>query len=473
MDYIGEPAPYQKHLVELSAKNDSLALLWDAGVGKTYATIHAMRLDFNTIGRIKKSLILSPIVTLWNWKEEFAKFSKFSDKCHVIDGSGAKRLHQLQELVDQNCIIILNWEALRTEAIHSLLRDKFQPEIIVGDELHMIKSYKSKTAKLAVELADGVRERKGKVFGMTGTAILNSIQDIYMQYRFLDGGKLFGRNFFAFRNIYMYDSLGSVPNAKFPKYVPRQEMFSELTVKIYSIATKVSKKEALPYLPELVEIKRYVKLGTEQAKAYKEMKRDFITWFNENSAVVAQLALTKILRLQQIVCGHVTDEHGKEHIFAENPRVDVLQDLLLELTAEHKVIVWHTFRADSEIIGKVCRNNNINHVFINGEQSLKEKKEAMDAFNNDENCRVLVGNRRAGGIGINLIAADYSIVYSRNFSLGEEEQSKARNYRRGSERHEKIIKIDLVAKDTIDEDLLLAIQNKSDIAGTILTKIKE
>lgn len=473
MEYIGDPAPYQKELVELSQQQKALALLWDAGVGKTYAVIHAMRYDFNLNARIRKTLILSPIVTLWNWKEEFAKFSHFADKCHVIDKSGSKRIAQLQSLAESDCVLILNWEALRTQTIFSLLKDVFKPEIIIGDELHMIKSYKSKTAKLAVDLADGVRSRQGRVFGMTGTAILNSIADIYMQYRFLDGGSSFGRNFFAFRNVYMKDANEHNPHSRFPNYIARPEMFDELTKKIYAKATKVSKKEALPYLPELVEIKRYVELGKDQGRAYEEMRRDFITWVQGNeTAVVAQLALTKLLRLQQIVCGHVTDENGKDNIFADNPRLNALQDLLVELTPNHKVIVWHTFRIDSELISKVCVKNNISHVFINGEQNLAKKQEAMNAFNNDPDCKVLVGNRRAGGIGINLIAADYSVVYSRNFSLGEEEQSKARNYRRGSERFSQIIKIDLVAKNTIDEDLLLAIQSKSDIASTILTKFK-
>jgi len=473
MQYIGEPAPYQKELVELSTKIPNLALLWDAGVGKTYAVIHALRLHFSTVGMVKKTLILSPIVTLWNWKEEFAKFSKVSEFCHVIDKSGAARINQINDLVHANCIIILNWEALRTKAVFDLI-SAFSPDVLIGDEMHMIKSYKSKTAKLAVQIADGVRQRQGKIFGMTGTAILNSVQDIYMQYRFLDGGRSFGTNYFSFRNTYMMDINNShLHKGRFPKYMPRQEKYPELTAKIYSIATKVSKKEALPYLPELVEIKRYVELSKEQMKLYTEMKRDFITWVAEQEAVVAQLALTKMLRMQQIVCGHVGTEDGKEYLIKDNPRIKALEDLLLELTPNHKVIVWHTFRADSELIGKLCKSKDINHVFINGAQTLAQKKEAMDVFNNDSNCRVLVGNRRAGGIGINLIAADYSVVYSRNFSLGEEEQSKARNYRRGSEQFDKIIKIDLIAKNTIDEDLLLAIQSKSDIASTILTKLKE
>lgn len=473
MEFIGEPAPYQRELVELSAKIPTVGLLWDAGVGKTYAVIHALRFQYNLNFRVMKTIIFAPIVTLWNWKAEFDKFSKIGHLVHVIDRKGAKRIEQLASAIKQNCVIVINWEALRTEAVMKLIGE-FAPEIIVGDEMHILKSYKSSTAKLAVRIADDVRKRNGRVFGMTGTAILNSVQDIYMQYRFLDGGKLLGTNFFTFRNQYMVDMNANWRGQKkFPDWKPRPEMFPELNRKIYTISTKVTKKEALPFLPDLVEINRYVELSPEQNKLYTEMKRDYITWINANSAAVAQLALTKLLRLQQIVCGHINDEHGNVHYIKDNPRLGALEDILLSLISEHKVIVWHTFKADSTLICRMLEKNKIKFVTINGEQDITQKQEAMNDFNTRDDCRVLVGNRRAGGIGINLIAADYSVVYGRNFSLGEEEQSKARNYRRGSEIHEKIIKIDLIAKGTVDETLAEALKNKSDVAGIILRQFKE
>ena len=92
----------------------------------------------------------------------------------------------------------------------------------------------------------------------------------------------------------------------------------------------------------------------------------------------------------------------------------------------------------------------------------------MSEFKNNSKVRVVIANRRAGGIGINLVEASYSINYSRNFSLGEELQSESRNHRGGSQIHEKITKIDIVAKDTIDELLLEALQNKHDLNKRII-----
>lgn len=85
---------------------------------------------------------------------------------------------------------------------------------------------------------------------------------------------------------------------------------------------------------------------------------------------------------------------------------------------------------------------------------------------------VAICNRRAGGVGVNLVAASHSIVYSRNFSLEEELQSEARNYRSGSERHESIVKIDLAVKDSIDEEVMLALKNKEQVSTQVLDMVK-
>jgi SNF2 family DNA or RNA helicase len=97
----------------------------------------------------------------------------------------------------------------------------------------------------------------------------------------------------------------------------------------------------------------------------------------------------------------------------------------------------------------------------------------MVQFRGDDDTRVVICNRRAAGTGINLVEASYSIVYSRNFSLAEELQSRDRNHRGGSQIHDKVTKIDLCAKDTIDELCLEALLNKQSLAERIIDIAKE
>jgi SNF2 family DNA or RNA helicase len=235
-------------------------------------------------------------------------------------------------------------------------------------------------------------------------------------------------------------------------------------------ALRAVKEECLD-LPPLIKEKIEVELSAEQKRMYKEMKNEFITFIKEESeekerAVVAELAITKGLRLQQIVSGFVKTDTGETINCKKNPRLDALSTLLEELTPGHKVIVWACFKQDYEEIKKVCQKLKIKFAEVHG--GIKNKDEQCEKFRKDKDIRVVICNQASAGIGINLVEASYSIYYSRNFSLEQDVQSEARNYRGGSEVHSKITRIDLVAPGTIDELVLKALESKQNIADVIL-----
>lgn len=483
MQFKLQPYEHQLKALEMAKEHKDLGLLWEMGTGKTGGMINILRQKYMEEGRLRKTLILSPLVTLLNWKEEFAIHSNIleSDIVTLYKGGGKGKAKQLfNQVFDSKVgalsipkIAITNYEAILNENLFNLLSE-WQPEIVVCDESHLCKNPKSKRTKLVTKLVQNAKHR----YILTGTPILNNVADVFSQFLIMDMGATFGRNFYTFRNTYMQDlnaNWGGHGGKRWSDWVARADKFDELTAKIYTKCFRVTKDECLD-LPPLIKEKRTVQLGKEQKKYYEQMKRDFITFVNEKeaegSAVVAQLAVTKALRLQQIVSGYMVNELSEEINIKDNPRLKELENLLDELTPNHKVIVWCSFRNNYKQIGELLEAKELRHVFITGEQSLEDKKRAMDAFQTDENVRVCVANRRAGGIGINLTAADYSIVYSRNFSLGEELQSEARNHRGGSQIHERIVKIDICAEETIDEHVLQALRSKQDISDRIIDMVK-
>lgn len=482
MKFKLKPYAHQLQALEMAKEHKNLGLLWEMGTGKTGGLINILRMLYAEEGRLRKTLILSPLVTLLNWKEEFAIHSYISDSDIVTmyKGGGAGKAKLLfQKTFDSKVgalsipkIAITNYEAVLNEGLFNVLTE-WQPEIIICDESHLCKNPKSKRTKAVVKIAQKAKH----VYILTGTPILNNVSDVFSQFLIMDKGETFGRNFHTFRNFYMQD-LNRVMggNQKFSDWVARPEKFDELTAKIYSKCYRVTKEECLD-LPPLIKQKIIVQLGKEQKKYYEQMKRDFITYVEEKSkdtagAVVAQLAITKALRLQQIVSGYAVTELGDEIDIQDNPRLRELERLVAELTPDHKVIIWCSFRNNYRQIGALLERMQIKHVYITGEQNLEQKKSSMDNFQADVDTRVVVANRRAGGIGINLTAASYSIVYSRNFSLGEELQSEARNHRGGSQIHDRIVKIDMVAEDTIDEHVLKALRSKQDISDRIIDLVK-
>lgn len=469
MKFKTKPYKHQLEVLDTCKDKNEFALFWEMGTGKSFGTINLLRQIYYKEKQVVKTLILSPIVTLRNWKREFEMHSFIPPQdVVVLDRSGKHRLQDMEKIKNQNKIVIVNYEAFQNTTFVELVLE-FGARVLVCDESHLLKNHKSKRAKNVVKLSDTVDYR----FILTGTPILNSALDIFNQYRVLDGGDTFGSNYWTFLHRYFYDqnaSWAKKPN-HFPKYAMRNDRAEELNSKIYSKAMRVTKESCLD-LPPLVEKRLEVPLSPGQKKMYKEMKNDFITFIADNKdkpqAVVAQLAVTKAIRLQQIVTGFVQTEEGETIALGDIPRLQVVAELLQEITPNHKVIIWCSFKHNYEQIAEICKRQNIKYCMITGEQNARDKDRSIVAFNTESDVRACIANRRAGGIGVNLVSASYSIVYSRNFSLGEEKQSAARNYRAGSEVHESITKIELISTGTIDELIGKALEGKQHISDLIL-----
>lgn len=472
LEYLIPPYEWQKKLLALSIEQKDVAVLADMGTGKTKGIVDVLRYKYMQYKQLQKTLIISPLVTLFNWKEEFKKNSKIpQDRIAVLHGSTDKKLKLFMETTKGTnpAIVIMNYESMISPKIVAAMK-AWGVEILVLDESHYAKSHKAKRSKAIHELSLGCKHR----YIMSGTPMTNSVTDIYMQYLILDNGATFGRNFFTFQRTYMYDqnSSWSHLHTHFPKWVPRPEMLDALQSKIYSKAIRVTKDECMD-LPPFIQQVYEVELSPSQKKYYKAMEDDYVTFVQENEAKgisVATTALTKALRLQQIVTGFAKLDDGSEIEIEDNPRLSALEELISALHGQHKVIVWCAFINNYKQIGELLRALQIPHVFITGEENLTEKQEAMQAFNSEESIRVAVCNRKAAGIGVNLVAASYSIVYSRNFSLEQELQSRDRNYRGGSQIHERIVKIDLCAKDTVDEDVTKALVEKKEISDRVIER---
>jgi SNF2 family DNA or RNA helicase len=256
-----------------------------------------------------------------------------------------------------------------------------------------------------------------------------------------------------------------------PDWQIRPGAIDDISVKIKAISTHYKKSECLD-LPPMLRKTVIVPLSKVQEKHYSMMKNNFITFLGDK-ACTAQLAITKALRLQQIVSGFIALEDESIVTLKENPRLDALEDLLEDLVVEagKKVIVWACWKENYKQIRELLVKLGIKYVEVHGEISSKQKQEAIDAFCGQDDIKIFLGNQGAAGIGINLVQASYSIYYSRNFSLEHDIQSEARNYRGGSEIHESITRIDLVAQGTIDELILESLANKQEVSDKVLRDV--
>ena len=455
---------HQKEAIARAQDAAEFALLFDLGTGKTRTAIEILRAKFNKHG-IMRTLILCPLVVMRNWRDEILKYSKIPESEILIpSGSGREKTESIKKT--QAHIIILNYDALIRDELHDALFE-WCPEILICDESHRLKNITAKRTKKTIELADRTVYR----YILTGTPILNGPMDIFSQFRVLDGGATFGRNFYSFRHKFFYDLHAFMPKQRhFPKWRIKDRAAEELNKLIYTKAMRVKKEEALD-LPPLIKQTILVEMSPEQKRLYESMKKDFIA-FVQNSGTsqvsVAELAVTKALRLLQICSGFIKLEDGSEISLKDTPKIDALRDLLEELTPSHKVIIWAVFKQNYRAIGDLLTELGLEYAELHGGVSEKQKAQALDSFKKDERVRVMLAHPGSGGIGVSMVEAPYAIYYSRGFSLEFDLQSEARNHRGGSEIHDKITRIDLVCENTLDDLVKKALAEKQEVGESLL-----
>lgn len=467
MDYRIQPWKHQLQAIEAAKDVRSYGLFFEQGCGKTSTVINILRYKFEVHARTLPTLIFCPPIVIENWRREFLAHSTIDKKeILLLTGSSFNRLCDFEKYVlryNEAKIVITNYEALYMINLIEKIK-KWMPTVVILDESHKCKDITAKRTKKAIEVGEHAMYR----YILSGTPIVKNAFDIFPQFLFLDGGETLGKSFRDFRERFFIDL-----NARrskigyFPDWQPRMGALTEINKLIYTKSMRVKKSECLD-LPPLVRQTVHFELEESQGIFYQKMMKDAVAEVG-GQVVSADLAIKKALRLQQVTTGYVTTDEGEERTWSPNPRVSALEEIIDTIGQDHKIIIWANFRQNYKAIEGLLYRKGISYVQVTGETDPKAKQANIDAFNSSRGGpRVLIGHPASCGIGANLTAASYAIFYSRGFSLENDLQAEARNYRGGSEVHDKITRIDLVAKDTIDEVVLTALAVKQDTAETIL-----
>lgn len=425
------------------------ALLMEMGCGKTITSI-AVAGALYQFGKINRILIVAPLSILGVWDEEFEKFADFPYTLTVLKGSSSKKKEQLEEVSDKGLqIVVVNYEsAWRLE--RELLR--FNADLIVADEGHKIKSAQTSVSKSMHVLGDKARYR----MLLTGTLITNKEIDVFSQYRFINSD-IFGTSFYAFRNRY-FDMLG------YGNHTPvfRKYLREDFLKKMHSVAYRVTKAECLD-LPEITEEVRTVELEPKAMKLYSNLEKESYTQM-AGSEVSAVNVLTRLLRLSQITGGHLTDDEGDDNAVS-TAKLDALSDIVDSAVAEgKKLIVMARFIPELNDIQELLEKKGVGYAVVRG--GVKNRDEEIRRFQEDDDCRVFVGQIAAAGLGITLTAASTMVFYSLDYSMSNFEQAKARIHRVSQK--ENCLYIYLIAKNTVDRKVFRSLRNKVDLAKLLV-----
>ena len=441
----------------------------EMGTGKSKVLIDTIGILYGK-GAINAVVIVAPkgVYRNWSTKEIPDHLPEYVDR-HIAVWSPAPRKQEKTDLVklfhtdlDKLKIFIINVEAFSTPK-----GVKFTENFILGhqvlfavDESTTIKNPKASRTKAITKLAKNTKYRRI----LTGSPITQSPLDLYSQTEVLETNLLGYTSYYSFQNHY-----GEVVNRYFGGRTVRQVVgyrnLDELSQKLDSFSYRVLKSDCLD-LPEKLYIRRDVTLTAEQKKLYAELKELAITELANQETVSVTNVLTQLLRLHQIVCGHIKSDDGTETPINNN-RIDELIEVIAEM--QGKVIIWANYRQNIlEIVETLQGLFGVDAVASYfGDTTPDERERIIKQFQNpDSPLRFFVGNTQTGGYGITLTEAQNVIYYSNNFDLEKRLQSEDRAHRIGQKNN--VTYVDLVAKDTVDEKIVTALRNKLDLAQEVL-----
>lgn len=405
-----------------------------------------------------KAIIFAPLNVCRNWENELEEYLDVPYQTFLVAGqTKSKKLITLQEFRDapslKHSFLICNIEALRSKEYRALI-SKCGATFMIVDESHNFKTPTSLQTKGLFEVVHSLKPKF--LYLLTGTPAPQGEIDLWSSFVLLGKTK---DNFFVWRKRYFDDKNERRRGTQgyWPDYRIRatsKEYFRKL---LLECSVSAQKNQVLD-LPPLLRTNIYAELGPEQKRHYETMKEFLFAVDKEGNELNASNLLSRTLRLQQILAGFLGDVPVKE-----NPRLDAL-DAAIQKTQGEQFIVWTIFKATYKQLGERLK---VNFGLLTGEQSAEERFNTMEEFQAGK-IHALIAHPKAGGVGVNLTKASYSIHYTRNYSLVDDLQTEARNYRGGSEIHERITRIDIITPDTIDEDITTALREKKSIQDFIL-----
>jgi len=471
-NFIFKTTPYEHQLEALhrSYDKENFAYFMEMGCGKSKVLIDNIAwLYWN--GKIDTAIVVAPKGVYTNWKNNEIPAHLTDDivpKIYTWKSTLNKREQaDLKSSVGGEArrhlrILLVNVEAFASKKVFQFLemfthRSTF---LLAVDESTTIKNIKAKRTKALIKFAEGARYKRI----LTGAPITKSPLDLYSQCLFMSKKILGFESYWSFQGRYAVIKSMKMGSHQFNQIIGYKNL-EELKKKVEAHSYRITKDEALD-LPPKIYTTRQVDLTMEQERYYQSIKKTSVALLESGEMVTTPEVMTRLLRLQQLLCGYlITDEGETKEI--ENNRLDVLLEVIEEM--EGKVIIWSRFRHDIlKIQSKLAQIYGASSVVTYfGDTTMADRDNAIARFQDSADpTRFFVSNPQTGGMGLTLHAAKNVIYYSNDFNLESRVQSEDRAHRVGQQN--KVLYVDLVCPNTVDVHIVKTLLNKNKLANITL-----
>jgi superfamily II DNA or RNA helicase len=441
--FSGELRGYQKEglgwLKFLQELGFGGCLADDMGLGKTIQLL-AILVDRKSLTKeTRPSLVVVPKSLLFNWHHEC---SRFAPALKAIEYSGLERA-AMRPLLPKHDVVLTTYGTLRRDI--AILKD-IEFDYVVLDEAQTIKNAGSQIAKASRLLSARYR------LALSGTPIENNLGDLWSIFEFLNPGML-GRS-----SIFKH----------FVAETQDDRARQILSQGLRPFILRRTKKEVAAELPDKLEQTIHCDMRKEQRRVYHELRDSYRAALlgeidRQGLAKSKMHVLEALLRLRQAAChpslvGQGTDEES-------SAKLDVLLPHLEELIAEgHKALVFSQFTSMLAIVKKHLDRRNVVYEYLDGQ--TRDRKERVARFQTDPHCGVFLISLKAGGLGLNLTAADYVFLLDPWWNPAVEAQAIDRAHRVGQTRN--VFAYRLICRNSVEEKIAELQGQKRSLADAIL-----
>ncbi len=417
----------------------------DMGLGKTVQTLTFFQ-HYKNSNPGARYMVVCPTTLMYNWENEIKKFTP--ELTHIIH-HGPKRSTDINTYEGFD-IIITTYGTMRSD-IKAFKEIPF--DYVVLDESQSIKNPQSQVAKASLLLNSKNR------LALSGTPVQNNTFDLYAQMNFLNPGMLGSREFFM--------SEFATPIDKFREDEVKQQL-RKLT---YPFLLRRTKEQVAKDLPEKTETILYCEMGPEQRKIYESYRNIYrsqiLGMIEERGIEKSQMHILQGLTKLRQICDSPAIMNEEERFHNYSIKLDELSREITENVGDHKVLIFSQFLGMLALIREKLKEENISHVYFDGSSTSNEREAAIQEFQNNHECRVFLISLKAGGIGLNLTAADYVYIVDPWWNPAVEQQAIDRTHRIGQTKN--IFAYRLICKDTLEEKMLQLQERKRALAADLVS----
>lgn len=453
----------KKYGVSVLGKNNFACLHWDCGVGKTLPMVMIVQHVEKNKEKLP-ALIVCPAGVIDSWKEEFEKFTNV--KPVILAGTPAKRKKLLKSSPEG--VFICSYDVMTNDCT---ILVELKLRLVCFDEMQYLRNMTTGRVKAAINLTAYIPNR----YGLTGTPIGNSPLDIFAQMLIIQPS-IFGPSQAAFRTKYFINKGFSFIHKKTGKKIqtqdwhPKPGALDQIREKISAVCHRLTKAEALPWLPEKTFQVIKVQMSTEQRAVYNAIKTEarFKIAGAENKHIEKG---AQLIRLLQVCGGHFGNAESYKTI--PHNKIKELRRLW-EDSGRRPMVVWVRFTPDLWEIEKEFRKDGA--VTFHGKNTREQNTENRHLFQ-DGKAPIIICNEASGGEGITLTAGNFVVIYGQGYSALKRVQKIDRTHRPGQKNN--VLYIDLVCENSKELEVLEAVEKYREMSAemlgdnTILDKVME